>query len=63
MCSNELVLAVTGIGIGLAEGKTNEEIALLSAVFMQLADVLGVIAANNEYNDSICPKDKEKGSD
>ena len=49
MCSNELTLAITSIGIGIAQDKSNDELALLAAIFMQLSDVLGVIAANNTF--------------
>ena len=52
MNSNELTLAVTSIGIGLSEGKSVEELSLLSAIFMQLADVLSVIASNNVFLES-----------
>ena len=49
MNSNELTLAITSIGIGIAQDKSNDEISLISAVFMQLSDVLSVIAANNSF--------------
>lgn len=45
MCPNSLAAAVTALAAALAEGRSAEELNLLSAVFTQLGDTLATIAA------------------
>lgn len=37
--------AITALAVALAEGKTGEELSLLSTLLMQLSDTLATIAA------------------
>ena len=53
---NTLTTTVTAIGIAIAEGKTAEEIAVLSAAFMQLSDVLNTISAQRALIEAKYPK-------
>jgi hypothetical protein len=46
----ELTAAITAAGNLLAKNRSPEELGLLSAVFMQLADVLATIAAAQALN-------------
>ena len=55
--------AVTAAGNLMAKGLSAEEISLLSAVFMQLADVLGVIAAAQSLSAASEPEKTEKSSE
>ena len=50
MNANEIVLAVTVAAIALAEGRSNDEVALLGAVFTQLGDTLTTIAVRRGMN-------------
>lgn len=45
LCPNTLAASITAIAVAIAEGKTPEELDLLSAIFMQLADTLATISA------------------
>lgn len=45
MCSCELVVFISTLACCIAEGKSADEIALISAVFSQLGDTLDTIAA------------------
>lgn len=45
MQSCELALSVSTLACCIAEGKSPEEIALISSIFMQLGDTLATIAA------------------
>ena len=47
-----LTLSITATAIAIAEGKTDEQIALLSATFMQLADSLSVLLAAKALNEA-----------
>ncbi|MBE5995716.1 MAG: hypothetical protein E7247_25380 [Paenibacillaceae bacterium] len=59
MQSCELVTLVSSIACCLAQGRTPDEIALLSSIFDQLGDTLDTIAAHqalccgNDKNDNI----------
>lgn len=44
MTNAEIVTAVTAIAISMAQGKNEDEIAFLSAVFSQLGDTLATLA-------------------
>ncbi|MGN0471089.1 MAG: DUF6774 domain-containing protein [Acutalibacteraceae bacterium] len=44
MCPNELVTSITALAVAIAEGKSEEEISLLAALFTQLGDTLATIA-------------------
>lgn len=46
------VTAVTAFALAIAEGRSQEELALLAAVFSQLGDTLNTIAAHNELQET-----------
>ena len=46
MQSCELALSISTLACCIAEGKSPEEIALISSIFMQLGDTLATIAAH-----------------
>lgn len=48
MCPSEFVFAVTALAATIAENRTDEEIAILSAVFSQLGDTLATMAVKRE---------------
>ncbi len=48
MCPNDLIALVTALAAAIAEGKTIDELALLTAIFSQLGDTLGTIAAQRQ---------------
>lgn len=50
MCSKEFIFAVTALAAAIAENRTDDEIALLGALFTQLGDTLSTITAK----DAIC---------
>lgn len=58
MQSCELALSVSTLACCIAEGKSPEEIALISSIFMQLGDTLATIAAHQ----ALCcpPKDTKE---
>lgn len=58
MQSCEFALSVSTLACCIAEGKSPEEIALISSIFMQLGDTLATIAAHQ----ALCcpPKDTNK---
>lgn len=47
MCPQGFLYTVTALASAIAENHTDEEIALLSALFTQLGDTLSTIAAKN----------------
>ncbi|MDR2531825.1 MAG: hypothetical protein LBC82_03175 [Oscillospiraceae bacterium] len=51
----ELTAAITAAGNLIAKDLSDDELNLLSAAFMQLADVFGVIAAVRALNEADCP--------
>lgn len=46
MQSCDYVMTISAIGCCIADGKTPEEIALISSILMQLGDTLATIAAH-----------------
>ena len=46
------VTAVTALALAIAEGRSQEELALLAAVFSQLGETLNTIAAHNDLNET-----------
>lgn len=48
MESCELVMAISALACCIAEGKSSDQIALISSVFSQLGDTLDTIAAQRE---------------
>lgn len=48
ICSGTLVASITAAAVGLSEGKSSDEINLLSTVFAQLGDTLATIAAQKD---------------
>lgn len=60
MQSCEFALSVSTLACCIAEGKSPEEIALISSIFMQLGDTLATIAAHQAL---CCPsKDTDNQS-
>ncbi|MCL2055026.1 MAG: hypothetical protein FWG90_11425 [Oscillospiraceae bacterium] len=57
MNSCELVTAVSAVACAIAKDLSNEEINLISSVFMQLGDSLAVISANRSLETA---KQKQK---
>lgn len=54
MQSCEFAMTITALACCIAEGKTADEIALISSILMQLGDTLSTIAAR----EALCaPKD------
>ena len=58
MRSCELALSISTLACCIAEGKSPEESALISSIFMQLGDTLATIAAHQ----ALCcpPKDTKE---
>lgn len=52
MKSCDYILSLSALACCLAEGKSSEEIALLSSVLVQLGDTLATIAAHEEFCES-----------
>ncbi len=50
MKSCEFAVSISALACCIAEGKSPEEIALISSIFMQLGDTLSTIAAR----DALC---------
>ena len=46
MCSCEFILSISALACKIAKGKTPEELALISAAYLQLGDTLATIAAH-----------------
>lgn len=57
MCPVSLAAAVTALAAALAEGKSDDELSLLAAVFTQLGDTLATIAVQRD----ICQRSKKDG--
>lgn len=45
MCPNQLITTITALAAMIAEGKSEDEISLIAAIFSQLGDTLDTIAA------------------
>lgn len=58
MCAEELVMFITTLAIALAQGKSNDEIGMLSTIYSQLGDTLATIATKREYIESCCEENK-----
>ena len=58
MQSCELALSISTLACCISEGKSPEEISLISSIFMQLGDTLATIAAHQ----ALCcqPKDTKE---
>ncbi len=64
MDSSQFVIFISIIASGIAKGKSEEEINILSTFFSQLGDTLATILAvnsscNNQNAESICTKNDE----
>ncbi len=57
MQSCELVMLVSSLACCIAEGRSSDEIALISTIFSQLGDTLGTISA---HHDLCCACDDDK---
>lgn len=61
MCYPEnLAVSVNAIGVALAQGKTADELALMSAVFTQLADTLATVAAARDICENAQSQQEQK---
>lgn len=56
MQSCELAMSISALACCIAEGKSPEEIALVSSIFMQLGDTLATIAAHQ----ALCAPEEKK---
>lgn len=54
ICPEELVTLITATAIGLAKGKSIEEIDILAGVFVQLGDTLATIAIQKGLIEDCC---------
>ena len=52
-CSDSLPAVIGAMAASLAQGRTEEEIALLAALFTQLGDSLAVILAARDCNKNL----------
>ena len=48
---NELIVLASYVSIALSEGKSTQEISILSAFFSSLGDNLAIMALGNSRND------------
>jgi hypothetical protein len=53
----ELVVLISTLACRIAEGRSADEIALISSIFSQLGDTLSTISA---YQELCCDNDEEK---
>lgn len=56
LCPEELATVTTAAAIGLAQGRSTEEVGILSAVFTQIGDVLATIAVQRAAVEACCEK-------
>ncbi len=56
MNSCEFAASISAVACCIAKGKSAEEIALISSVFMQLGDTLETISAHQALCDEKCGK-------
>ena len=59
----ELATVTTAAAIGLAQGRSTEEIGILAAVFTQIGDVLATIAVQRAAIEACCEKKCSRSSD
>lgn len=59
MRSCELVSFVTAVACNMANCYSDEELAVMAAVFTQLGDTLATILANEALLEAICSDEKE----
>ena len=52
MCPQSLVASVTALAAIIEEGRSDDELALLAAVFTQLGDTLATLAAARQRQES-----------
>lgn len=52
MCPNELIAAITALAAIIADGRSDDEIALIGTIFSQLGDTLATIAAQKAFCES-----------
>lgn len=55
----ELAAVTTAAAIGLAKGRSTEEIGILSAVFSQMGEVLATIAVQQQAIETCCRQREE----
>ena len=59
-----LVVAISVVAVILADGKSDEEIALMSTVFSQLGDTMATITSARDYFKTLDKNDnKDNGGD
>ena len=54
LCPEELATVTSAAAIGLAQGRSTEELGILAAVFTQIGDVLATIAVQRTAIDACC---------
>lgn len=59
LCPEELVAIVTSLAISISEGRSIEEISLISSILVQLGDTLALIGIQKERLED-CLKSKEE---
>ncbi len=60
LCPEELAAVATAAAIGLAKGRSTEEIGILAAVFTQIGDVLATIAVQQQAIEICCQQKEQK---
>ncbi len=56
LCPENLTATITALSINIAQGKSIDELAVISAIFSQIGDTLDTIAAQRNLNQAICQK-------
>ena len=60
LCPEELATVTTAAAIGLAQGRSIEDLNILAAVFTQIGDVLATIAVQRGALEACCePKETD----
>ena len=56
MCPEDIVVLVTAVSLGIAQGHSETELNYLGAVFTQIGDNLILFASQCALNDECCEK-------
>lgn len=56
MCPEELVTLITATAISISNGKSSEELNLLSSLFVQLGDTIATLSTQRNNIESVCKK-------
>lgn len=63
ICPEELATLITATAIGIAQGKSIDELNILACFFVQLSDTLNTIAVQRSILEECCSNQKEDNSD